>query len=152
MRVLSVKFKKGLVLFKFIGQHPSKLFVRTLVSFPANIVEQGTLATPSIDLRIKDLANVIILFTVNNDWRRWILASVQNSVQCKGFELGNMENRMDGAVFLWKLKGECNWRGFSDDFERTKFLLSKLSCRSCHFDVLGVDHDLVTNVPIWMRE
>ena len=78
MRVLSVKFKKGLVLFKFIGQHPSKLFVRTFVSFPANIVEQGALATPSIDLRIEYLANVIILFAVNNDWRRWILALVRD--------------------------------------------------------------------------
>ena len=51
----------------------------------------------AIYLRVQDFQNLILMFTVNLNQRWWRLYSIWDYVWYGGFELGDMEYRMDGV-------------------------------------------------------
>jgi len=68
------------------------------------------------------------------------------------FELRNMENWMDSAIFGRESERICDWRWCSNDFEWTMEPFGKLRSWSGRLKVLGQDHYFVSYFPFRMRE
>ncbi len=57
-----------------------------LVTFPANSVEQTTVLITFVDRTVEDFRDFVLLFVIDDDWRRGILDAVWDRVRVVGLE------------------------------------------------------------------
>ena len=70
--------------------------------------------------------------------------AVRDGVLFYGFQLENVEDRMNSMEVRWQFEGEGMRARLSNDFEWAEELFCEFSCRACSFDVLGTEEDFVT--------
>ena len=94
---------------------------------------------PTINLGVKDLHDFVFRFTINFDGQRRRLDAVQDGVGNGRFELGDMEDWVNGPHGVGKVEGVRMGAQMHDNLEWTKVFLGKLFRRSGGAEVLGLD-------------
>ena len=82
---------------KFGGEDPRSFLVGAFVAGPADQVQKLAGPTPPVDLGVEDLGDLVLRFSVDFDGRRWCLDASGDGIRCSGFQLRDVENRMDGS-------------------------------------------------------
>ena len=79
-----------------------------------------------IDLRVEDLTNLELRLSVDHNWWRWRLVAVRDDVRNGRFDLGHMEDRVNGSHGLREAEhdGVCAHTG--NDLEGSEVLLRQL--------------------------
>ena len=79
------------------GKYPRGLFVGAFISGPSDQVQELAGPTSPVDLRVENLGDLVLWFTVDFDgWRRCLDTS-GDGVRSSGLQLRDMENRMNGT-------------------------------------------------------
>ena len=99
------------------GQKQGDLFICTFVSSQLNKVQQLAFVS-FIYLRVKDFRDLVFRFSLENDWRFRGWSSIGKFIRGRGFQHGDMKNRVniphrvgevehegDGADLGYNLKG-----------------------------------------------
>ena len=79
------------------GKYPRGLFVGAFISGPSDQVQELAGPTSPVDLRVENLGDLVLWFTVDFDGRRRCLDTSGDGVRSSGLQLRDMENRMNGT-------------------------------------------------------
>ena len=123
-----------------ICRDPGSGVVCALVALPSNQVAESALQAV-VDFGVQDFGNLILLFVVDFHRRRRFDLAIRNGAGFVGFELRDMEDRVDGTHILGKLDLDGVGTGASDDLVRAKVLFGKLLQRSSSLYELGEEED-----------
>ena len=80
---------------EFGGEDPRRFFICAFVASPPNKVQELAGTTTVVDLRVEDLQNLKLWFSVDFNWRRRRLDVVRNYVRSCGFQHGHMKYGVD---------------------------------------------------------
>ena len=134
---------------EFCDEKPQSFFIGACVTSPADKVEELAVMPSPINFRVKDFLNFIFGFSVDLNWGRRRLNSVQNSVWMGEFELGDME---DGMHRLHRV-GESECEGMSTrlhyDCEGSEVLVGELLGGAHRPKVLSFHIDFISYLEIW---
>jgi hypothetical protein len=108
-----------------------------------------TSTSSTFNLGVKDFGDLVFWFPIDCDgWGRW-LNSVRDGVRSCGFELGDMENRVDRSHSIRKTDGEGMRTRTSYDIERSKVLFGQFLRWTSGAEILRFDEDLLSDLEIW---
>ena len=65
---------------ELVSQQPGGFFVCTFVSGPTDEVQEFAIPVSTVDLRVEDLFDLILSFTINVDQRWWSLYTIGDRV------------------------------------------------------------------------
>ena len=70
---------------KLVSQQPRSFFICTFISGPTDKVQEFAVPVSMVNLRVKDLFNLILSFAVDVTQRWWSLHTIGDCVKCCGF-------------------------------------------------------------------
>ena len=147
LHVVSGDEFRGVV--KLCGKEPRSFFVSTGISSPVDKVEELEVTPSPINLRVKDFLDFIFDFSINLDWRRQRLNSIQNGAWVGEFKLGDMED----GVYGFHSIGESEREGMSTwlcyDCKGSKILVGELLGGVRRPKVLCFHIDFISYFEIW---
>ena len=134
---------------KFSGKKPQSFFIGTCITSPADKIQELAVTPSPINLRVKDFLDFIFDFSVDLDWRQQRLNSIWNGAWVGEFELGHMEDGVDGFHSV----GESECEGMSTrlhtDCKGSKVLVRELLGGAHRPKVLSFHIDFISYLEIW---
>ena len=70
---------------ELVSQQLRSLFICTFISRPMDEIQEFAILALMVDLRVKDLFDLILSLTVDVDWRWWSLYMIRDHVRCCRF-------------------------------------------------------------------
>ena len=133
---------------KLRGKEPRSFFISTCVTSPADKIEELAVTPSPINFRVKDFLNFIFDFSVDLDWRRRRLNSIQNSARMGEFKLGDVEDRMHRLHRVGETECEGMSTRLCDDCEGSKVLVGELLGGARKPEVLSFHVDFISYLEI----
>lgn len=146
-RILGVESEyEFVVLFELGSYKPVLLLISTFIPKPSYQVFQLTSSAAVVIARVEDCTDRVKCVTfVIVFWRWWRFVTTGKGIGNGGFELGDVEYRVDFREVGWESKGKSVRSMLSNDCEWTEILVSEFAGRSSAGEVLGFDIDLIAN-------
>ena len=134
------------------GGGPLEFLVGSFVTHPLDVVKQFT-RSPATEVvfGVQDFAELVLEFAIDLDRLRWWWLPIGESIRNRGFDLRNVEYRVDEPEFVRKSETDGVGTDAIDNLEGSEVRFGQFPGRSSCLNVLRQEEDLVARDDVGWR-